>query len=64
MNNLEFYQACVLYLKQVYCLEPNDIDLSENSVSNRGEDETPQQYIDYYAQKYSLENFVKIFFQN
>ena len=53
-TNEQFYKLAKAYLKKAYFLEPNDIDLSVMSVINRGENETPIQYIDNIAVKYNL----------
>ena len=49
------------YLRKVYCLEPNDIDLTEQKCEQAlKHKETPQEYIDSIAEKHNLtklENF-------
>lgn len=54
LTDSEFYEQAAKYLSEVYSLPPIELNLSVESVKNRGKDETPIEYIDHYAEKYDL----------
>ena len=58
-NADEFYFSAKSYLKEAYGLNPEDLNMTddEHEISNEAfdNDEDPEAFIDYYADKYGLE---------
>jgi len=51
----DFLTQAANYLKKHYGLELNDIDLTEEKANEAiAQNETPVEYIDWYAEKYNL----------
>lgn len=57
----EFYKAACVYLKKYYYLDPIEMDMTDDSHPKADEafeaGETPQEFVDAYAERYDLEKF-------